>query len=65
MINIFKKFKDGLKKTTSNFSKGIKEIIINKEIGDKELEKIEEFLIQSDVGAVSYTHLTLPTKRIV
>ena len=50
MINIFKKFKDGLKKTTSNFSKGIKEIIINKEIGDKELEKIEEFLIQSDVG---------------
>ena len=23
MINIFKKFKDGLKKTTSNFSKGI------------------------------------------
>ncbi len=50
MMNIFKKFKDGLKKTTSNFSKGIKEIIINKEIGDKELEKIEEFLIQSDVG---------------
>ena len=50
MINIFKKFKDRLKKTTSNFSKGIKEIIINKEIGDKELEKIEEFLIQSDVG---------------
>ena len=50
MINIFKKFKDGLKKTTSNFSKGIKEIIINKEIGDKELEIIEEFLIQSDVG---------------
>ena len=46
MINIFKKFKDGLKKTTSNFSKGIKEIIINKEIGDKELEKIEEFLIK-------------------
>ena len=42
MINIFKKFKDGLKKTTSNFSKGIKEIIINKEIGDKELEKMEE-----------------------
>ena len=50
MMNIFKKFKDGLKKTTSNLSKGIKEIIINKEIGDKELEKIEEFLIQSDVG---------------
>ena len=24
MINIFQKFKDGLKKTTSNFSKGIR-----------------------------------------
>ena len=32
MINIFQKFKDGLKKTTSNFSKGIKDIVINKEI---------------------------------
>ena len=50
MINIFQKFKDGLKKTTSNFSKGIKDIIVNKEIDDKTLEEIEEFLIQSDVG---------------
>ena len=73
MINIFQKFKDGLKKTTSNFSKGIKDIVVNKEIEDKTLEEIEEFLIQSDVGVeasseirpVSYTHLTLPTKRIV
>ena len=50
MINIFQKFKDGLKKTTSNFSKGIKDIVVNKEIDDKTLEEIEEFLIQSDVG---------------
>ena len=50
MINIFQKFKDGLKKTTSNFSKGIKDIVVNKEIEDKTLEEIEEFLIQSDVG---------------
>ena len=50
MINIFQKFKDGLKKTTSNFSKGIKNIVVNKEIDDKTLEEIEEFLIQSDVG---------------
>ena len=49
-INIFQKFKDGLKKTTSNFSKGIKDIVVNKEIDDKTLEEIEEFLIQSDVG---------------
>ena len=50
MIDIFQKFKDGLKKTTSNFSKGIKDIVVNKEIDDKTLEEIEEFLIQSDVG---------------
>ena len=50
MINIFQKFKDGLKKTTSSFSKGIKDIVVNKEIDDKTLEEIEEFLIQSDVG---------------
>ena len=50
MINIFQKFKDGLKKTRSNFSKGIKDIVVNKEIDDKTLEEIEEFLIQSDVG---------------
>ena len=50
MINIFQKFKDGLKKTTSNFSKGIKDIVVKKEIDDKTLEEIEEFLIQSDVG---------------
>ncbi len=50
MINIFQKFKEGLKRTTSNISYGIKEIVINKEISDKLLEQIEEFLIQSDVG---------------
>ena len=32
------------------FSSGLKEIIIKKEIDDENLNKIEEFLIQSDVG---------------
>ena len=35
MTNIFQKFKDGFKKTTSNFSKGIKDIVVKKEIDDK------------------------------
>ena len=66
-MGIFEKFKSGLQKTASSFSSGLKEIIVKREIDDKTLDEIEEFLIQSDVGiiAVSYTHLTLPTKRIV
>ena len=58
MINNFQKFKDGLKKTTSNFSKGIKDIVVNKEIDDKTLEEIEEFLIQSDVGVEASSEIS-------
>ena len=29
------------------------------------LEALETLLLEADFGAVSYTHLTLPTKRIV
>ena len=61
-MGIFDKFKIGFKKSASALTSGLKEIIIKKEIDDKNLNKIEEFLIKSDVGvAVSYTHLTLPT----
>ena len=49
-MGIFDKFKIGFKKSASALSSGIKEIIIKKEIDDKNLDKIEEFLIQSDVG---------------
>ena len=65
MINIFQKFKDGLKKTTSNFSKGIKDIVVNKEIDDKTLEEIEEFLIQSDVGVPLPTNVSTSRKQPV
>ena len=61
-MGIFDKFKIGFKKSASAITSGLKEIIVKKEINDENLNKIEEFLIQSDVGAVSYTHLTLPTK---
>ena len=49
-MSIFEKFKAGFKKSPENFATGLKEIIIKKEIDDKSLDKIEEFLISSDVG---------------
>ena len=49
-MGLFDKFKLGFKKSASAFTSGLKEIIIKKEIDDKTLEEIEEFLIKSDVG---------------
>ncbi len=49
-MGIFEKFKLGFKKSADNIATGLKEIIINKEIDDSTLDKIEEFLIRSDVG---------------
>ncbi|MFL2895001.1 MAG: signal recognition particle-docking protein FtsY [Candidatus Pelagibacter sp.] len=49
-MRIFEKFKIGFKKSASTFTSGLREIIIKKEIDDKTLNEIEDFLIQSDVG---------------
>jgi len=49
-MGIFDKFKIGFKKTASSFTSGLKGIIVKKEINDKTLDRIEEYLIQSDVG---------------
>ena len=49
-MGIFDKFKIGFKKSASAFTSGLKEIIVKKEINDENLDKIEEFLIRSDVG---------------
>ena len=49
-MNIFEKFKLGFKKSAENIASGLKEIIIKKEIDDETLDKIEDFLISSDVG---------------
>ena len=49
-MGIFDKFKIGFKKSASSFSSGLRDIIIKKEIDDKTLHQIEEYLIQSDVG---------------
>ena len=52
-MGIFDKFKIGFKKTASAFTSGLKDIIVKKEIDDKTLDQIEEYLIQSDVGLVA------------
>jgi len=49
-MGIFEKFKFGFKKSAENIKSGLKEIIVKKEIDDETLNKIEEFLISSDVG---------------
>jgi fused signal recognition particle receptor len=52
-MRIFDKFKNGFKKTASTFTAGLKDIIVKKEIDDKTLDQIEEYLIQSDVGLIA------------
>jgi fused signal recognition particle receptor len=52
-MGIFEKFKIGFKKSASTFTSGLREIIIKKEIDDKKLNEIEDFLIQSDVGVAA------------
>jgi|TARA_B110000495_G_scaffold197640_1_gene208235 fused signal recognition particle receptor len=52
-MGIFDKFKFGLKKSASEFTSGLRDIIIKKEIDDKTLNQIEEYLIKSDVGIIA------------
>ena len=49
-MGIFEKFKLGFKKSANKISEGFREIVVKKEIDDKKLDEIEEFLIKSDVG---------------
>ena len=49
-MGIFDKFKIGFKQSAEALSSGLKEIIIKKEIDDENLNKIEDFLVSSDVG---------------
>ena len=52
-MGIFDKFKIGFKKTASTFTSGLKDIIVKKDIDDKTLDQIEEYLIKSDVGLIA------------
>ena len=65
-MGIFDKFKEGFQKSASALSSGIKEIIVKKKIDNENLNKIEEFLIKSDVGieAASEIKQIISTKKI-
>ena len=56
-MGIFDKFKLGFKKSASTFTSGLRDIIIKKEIDDKTLDQIEEYLIKSDVGIAAASEI--------
>ena len=56
-MEIFEKFKFGFKKSASTFTSGLRDIIVKKEISDKTLDQIEEYLIQSDVGLTAASEI--------
>ena len=56
-MGIFDKFKSGFKKSASVFTNGLRDIVVKKEIDDKTLDRIEEYLIQSDVGVVAASEI--------
>ena len=72
-MGVFDKFKKGFQKSASVFSSGLKDIILKKEIDDENLNKIEEFLIKSDVGIeaaseikeIISTNKVDPTKELI
>ena len=62
----FARLKEGLTKTRNSIVSGIDSVFRGfTDIDDDFYEEIEEILIMGDLGAVSYTHLTLPTIRLV
>jgi len=65
-MGIFDKFKKGFQKSASALSSGLKEIIVKKEIDDENLNKFEEFLIQSDVGIEAASEIIeiISTKKV-
>ena len=56
-MGIFEKFKIGFKKSASTFTSGLRDIIIKKEIDDKTLDQVEEYLIESDVGVTAASEI--------
>ncbi len=56
-MGILEKFKIGFKKSASTFTSGLRDIIVKKEIDDKTLDQVENFLIESDVGVTSASEI--------
>ena len=56
-MGIFEKFKIGFKKSASTFTSGLRDIIVKKEIDDKTLYQVEEYLIESYFGVDSASEI--------
>jgi fused signal recognition particle receptor len=56
-MTIFEKFKLGLSRSSKNFSSGLNDLIFKKKIDEKNLNELEDFLIESDVGTESAKEL--------
>ncbi len=56
-MGIFDKFKLGLSKSSKNLSSGLNDLIFKRKIDESMLDKLEDFLIQSDVGVESAKEL--------
>ncbi len=56
-MNIFSKFKLGLSKSSKKFSTGLNNLILKKRIDTNNLDAIEDFLIESDVGVEAASEL--------
>ena len=52
-MSIFDKFKLGLSKSSKSISSGLNDLIFKKNIDEKMLNELEDFLIESDVGVES------------
>ena len=49
-MNIFSKFKSGLSKSSQKLSSGLNNLLLKKKISKENLNELEDFLIQADVG---------------
>ena len=52
-MGIFDKFKLGLNRSAKNLGDGLNDLIFKKKINEKNLDQLEDFLIESDVGVES------------
>ena len=56
-MGFFDKFISGFKKSATAFTSVFRDSVVKKEIDDKTLDRIEEYLIQSDVGVVAASEI--------
>ena len=63
-MDLFKKFKIGLSRSSKNLSIGLNDLIFKKKIDEKILDDLENFLIECDVGVESAKELSKKFSQI-